>query len=237
METHARLKHAVGPASSMRSAIAVTVLCSVVVSGCANPLPFGPGRVEVTLEKAAVQTITRGALWPDSDPDSPDQPTNLIRFDLSSKKNLIRYFEDWDRMVQTRCFVDGAEDGRSYSGFAVGPLQEGIDISMRGRRRKEAIDLGPDSDGKYWYSVYAFIDLTADDQKYVDGKPRGTFDLTSQRFSRVGCFIIGVQMAPVIFPRTNAFSLSERQVKDGIDSLGRSAAQQTPAAAAGGPRG
>ena len=139
-------------------------------------------------------------------------------------------------MVQTRCFVDGAEDGRSYRGLAVGPLQEGIDISMRGSRRKEALHLGPDSAGKYRYTVYAFVDLTADDKKYVDGKPRGTFDLISQRFSSVSCFIIGVQMAPLIFPRTSTFSLSERQVKDGINNLVRGDPQQ-PAADAGRPRG
>jgi hypothetical protein len=165
--------------------------------------------------------MRKGALWPDWPVPDPDQPTNLIRFDLSSRENLFRYFEDWDRMVQTRCFVDGAEDGRSYRGLALGPLQDGIDISMRGSHRKEALDRGPDSAGKYWYTVYAFINLTADDRKYVDGKPRGTLDLTSQRFSSVSCFIIGVQMAPLIFPRTNTFSMSERQVKDGIDSLVR----------------
>jgi hypothetical protein len=208
--------------------VALTLFGLAAIYGCANPFPFGPGRIEVELENAAVQRLTRGELLPRSDPAWRDRPVDVIRFDLSSDENLARYFEDWDRLVQTRCFVEGAQDGRSYADFAVGPLQEGIDISMLGRRRNEARDLAPDSAGKYRYTVYAFLDLRADDRKYVDGKPRGTFDLASQQFSSVGCFIIGVTKAPVIFPRTNAFSLSERQVKDGISKLARSAAQHTP---------
>lgn len=212
-----------------RPIVAPGLVC-LVVSACSNPLPFGPGRVEVAVETVGVQRVTRGVLLPRSDPEWRNRATNVIRFDLSSRADLVRYFADWDRQVQTRCSVYGAEDGRSYTGFAVGSLQEGIDISMRGTRTNETAHLAPDSTGHYRYTVYAFLDLTADDEEYVDGKPRGTFDLASQRFSSVGCFIVGVAKAPVIFPKTSTFYASERQVKDGNPSVAEGAVQQAPAA-------
>lgn len=80
-----------------------------------------------------------------------------------------------------------------------------------------------------WYTVYGFLELTAEDEKYVDGKPRGTFDLSSQEFSSVGCFVVGVTKAPVIFPRSNTFSISGRDLKDAISNVTHDAAQQAAA--------
>lgn len=174
----------------------------------------------MALDAVTVERVTRGALLPDSDPDWRNVPANVVRFDLSSETNLARYFDDWDRMLQPRCAVKGAEDGRHYRGFTVGPLQEGVDISMRGPHRKEALAFTADATGKYRYTLYAFLDLKADDQQYVDGKPRGTLDLSSQRFRSLQCFVIGVTMAPVIFPKTNTVSVSERDVRAGISRLG-----------------
>jgi hypothetical protein len=191
-------------------------LCLVTISGCVNPFPVGPGRVQVQLDTASVQRVTRGTLLPGSDPEWRNRDTTVVRFDFSSTTNLVRYFDDWDRDVHTRCFVNAAEDGRRYSGFAIGPLQDGVDISFLGAHRKETIDRDPDSAGRYRYTVYALLDLKADDEQYVDGKPRGTFDLASQRFRDVSCFVIGVTKAPVIFPRTNAFSMDAQAIKNGI---------------------
>jgi hypothetical protein len=97
--------------------------------------------------------------------------------------------------------------------------QEGVDISMLGARRKEALSLAPDAAGKYRYTVYAFLDLKADDETYVNGKPRGTLDLTTQRFRSLQCFVIGVTMFALIFPRTNAVTVSEQDIREGIPNL------------------
>jgi hypothetical protein len=209
------------------------------VLGCAscvvNPFRAGPGRVEVTVTKASIATTSpaQRIRYPLRDPAYfPRETLPLaIQFELTSRTDLARYFlEDWTRLIQVRCTVTGAETGREYEatgGLYYGPIDLSetrmyrafgaepyfgmVDLShMRANRIEGKIHLSPGSDGKYRYTVYAFLDLKAGETEYVMGSPRSTFDLAAQRFESVGCYVIGVAMAPVpvLFPRTNDFTMT-----------------------------
>jgi hypothetical protein len=100
---------------------------------------------------------------------------------------------------------------RMYQAFGAQPYFGMVDLSrMSANRREGKIHLSPGPDGMYRYTVYAFLDLKAYDTEYVMGRPRSTFDLATQRFESVGCYVIGVAMAPVpvLYPRTNDFTMT-----------------------------
>jgi hypothetical protein len=64
------------------------------------------------------------------------------------------------------------------------------------------------SSGKHHYTIYAFIDLIAEDHEFQDGKPVTTLNLKVDHFESLRCHLLGVTMAPVIFPRSNDFVIT-----------------------------
>jgi len=178
----------------------VLSLMSVVVASCASPLPFGPGRVAVTLEETNIRVVENDALFPEFVGKQADRtPRQVVQFRISSQTDLPKYFKDWDRQLQVRCSVEGNNNGRKYDSFGVGPLPEG----------------GPQNSGdnsgqvtpksKHYYTIYAFIDLIAEDHQFQDGNPATTLNLKVDHFESLRCHLLGVTMAPVIFPRSNDF--------------------------------
>ena len=181
---------------------AAIFLLSLAVAACSNPFPFGPGRVDVKLEDAAVALVEHATIFPDfpeaaSAPKRP--PRRVVRLKLSSETDLIKYFKDWDRQLQVRCTVDGNANGKSYSGFATQPFPDG---SSNGVTRPS--QSAPASE-QHLYLIYAFIDLLAKDDEYQDGKPATTLDLKTDQFEALRCHLIGVTKAPVLFPKSNDF--------------------------------
>src|SRR5262245_45441555 len=172
---------------------------ALTMSACTNPLSFGRGRFKVALEDVQLQRVPQATLFPpgrfERAPDR-DRETMLIRF--SSSIDLFEYFASWQRMIQVRCYVEGAANRRTYSSFGLGPYERGVDISRLRRG-----DTGPPpsgNDGRHLYSTYAFIDLVAHDEVYEDGVPRSELHLDKDRWSRISCYVIGVTKAPVLFP-------------------------------------
>jgi len=170
----------------MRSVSLLTLL-AVGIVGCSNPLPFGPGRVAINLDQAKVLLVDRATLFPESPArsGSPKQ-REALELVISSRTELLEYFAEWDRYVQVRCSVEGNLNGRSYTGFASEPILK---------------KTGPSK--PYQYTIYAFIDLKAEDTEYVAGRPATTFDLRTERFESLDCHLLGVTKAPVLFPRSN----------------------------------
>jgi hypothetical protein len=177
--------------------ILILALLSIAAVSCSNPFSTGPGRVAVSLEEASVRTIENEALFPHISANVKHVQRQVIQFRISSRTDLLKYFEDWQRLVQVRCSVDGSANGRAYRDSGYGPRLERVG-----------------QDGVYHYLVYAFVDLTAWDVEREGGKPATTLDLTVDRFESLGCHIIGVQKAPVLFPRTNEFVVPASMVHD-----------------------
>jgi hypothetical protein len=167
--------------------VSLPALLALGIVGCSNPLPFGPGRVAINLDEAKVLLVDRATLFPGS-PASADSPKQRESLELviSSRTELLEYFAKWDRHVQVRCSVEGNLNGRSYKGFAFKPVLK-----------------RPGPSKSYQYTIYAFIDLQADDIEYVAGRPATTFDLRTERFESLKCHLLGVTKAPVLFPRSN----------------------------------
>lgn len=126
-------------------------LLALFISACSNPLSFGPGRVDINLVDVAVLSVDHETLFPGhrKDPATP-ATREALRLVISSQTELLNYFKEWDRQVQVRCAVDVADNGRSYSSFALGPLPE-----------NQAVENPTNSPQPYRYTIYAFIDLAA----------------------------------------------------------------------------
>ena len=178
------------------------LIACIAGASCSNPLPYGPGRVEVFLTDVTVVKSTpafvRGV--------HVGKPS--VRLAFSSPTDLASFFNQWDRQIQTRCKVTGAEGGGQFNAPAVGPFFETHDISERGAPGHRSVR---NVTAPYRYTAFSFFDLRASDTVYEMGRPRSTFDLTSQRFERLECFVIGVTKAPVLFPKSNSVTISREQ--------------------------
>ncbi|MEG3158229.1 hypothetical protein ACKVMH_10125 [Lysobacter zhanggongensis] len=149
------------------------------------------GRVAVTLDHTSIRVIDHATLFPESPDPHPDRPSRqVLQLNISSQTDLLKYFGDRHTQLQVRCSVDGNTNGRAYNGFAIGPIPEG----------KGAIP--------HRYTIYSFIGLEADEAQYENGKPASTLNLKADRFQALKCHLIGVQKAPVPFPRSNDFVVS-----------------------------
>jgi len=174
---------------------ALLTLLSLAIAACSNPLSFGPGRIVINLDQAKVLAVDHAVLFPEFPRDSATpERREVLQLVISSRIELLKYFADWGRQVQVRCAVEGNSNRRTYSGFALGP-------------RPEAHAAPTDKDSAlrkpYRYTIYAFIDLKADDEKYVSGRPATTLDLKTETFESLRCHLLGVTEAPVLFPRSN----------------------------------
>ena len=172
--------------------VSLPALLALGIAGCSNPLPVGPGRVEIDLDQAKVLRVDQATLFPGS-PTRSGSPKRREALELviSSPRELLGYFAKWNRQVQVRCSVEGNLNGRSYAGFATHPV-----LKRSGPSRP------------YEYTIYAFIDLKAEDTEYVRGRPAPTFDLRTEGFESLKCHFLGVTKAPVLFPRSNEVVVS-----------------------------
>ncbi len=170
---------------------------AVGVVGCSNPLPVGPGRVEINLEQVKVLLVDHAKLFPGvTQPSGLSNPKAALELVISSRTELLRYFAEWNRQVQVRCAVEGNLNGKSYLGFATQPILK-----------------TPGPSKQYEYTVYAFIDLKADDAQYEAGRPATTLDLRTESFKVLKCHFLGVTKAPVLFPRSNDVVVSEKTLR------------------------
>jgi hypothetical protein len=205
----------------------ILALLSIATVSCSNPLPFGPGRVEVALEDASVRMVAHETLFPEStNAKLRHVPRQVVQFRISSRTDLLKFFEDGHRQLQTRCAVDGSANGKAYNSVGYGPLAEGSEHGAASR----GLTSKPET---YYYAVYSFVDLEADDREYKDGKPATTLDLKVDRFDALNCHLLGVEKAPVLFPRSNDFGVSARQFDDllrkgGVPANQKPIAKQRP---------
>ena len=172
--------------SQIHRVVVFALLC-VGIAACSNPLPFGPGRVDIKLERAQVLLVDEATLFPgDGRRSGPSNSRAVLEIVVSSRTELLRYFARWDRYVQVRCSVEGNINGRSYTGFSSKTVLKTLRPSKQ-----------------YEYVVYTFIDLKAEDAQYEAGRPATTLDLRTASFEALKCHFVGVTKAPVLFPRSN----------------------------------
>lgn len=181
-------------------------LVPLLLAGCVWPLPIGPGPVTVATEDVCIASVPEEMLF--GKPlrfSEPPKTIKVIQFDLSSDVDLHQHFKR--RIMQVRCDVDGNTD-HIWSNFGHGPFYAGVDLSSLDYRDQRVL-VPRAHDGRYAYTVYAFAGLSA--SWLEDGHAVRHTDLDPLHFSHLSCFIIGVTMAPVLFPQSNEFVLSRDQ--------------------------
>jgi len=136
---------------------------------------------------------------------APVRHIEVLVFEVSSDSDIRPIFKN--RQIQVRCEVDGKGDSSGY-----GPFTGNIDPStprkgVKAHRTDEPVR----SDGRSAYTIYAFASLSA--TNLIDGRLVNT-PLESINFSKLSCFIIGVGKAPVLFPRSNEFTLTRAKFEN-----------------------
>jgi hypothetical protein len=184
---------------SMRRAL-LSLAC-IVAAGCTNPLSFGPGRVDIALESVSVVKTT-----PPHVARREGRPS--VRITFTSETDLALYFDQWKRRIEMRCRVTGTDGSRYLVAYGAGPFYGTVDI----RDRSKGPRSGRDEGGLHRYTVYSFFDLRAEDRVYDMERPQSSFDLASQPFERLECYVIGVTKAlPYFFPRSNEVAIPREQ--------------------------
>ena len=197
-----------------------TLAVCLCLASCESPIPCGPGGTQVALEGADVIEVDSGLLSPQFRASQGDtsQPKRrwALRMRARADLDLNRYFEGWQ--VQTRCSVEGAADGRNYSTPATPYLTSSLEDGS-----KDAGGLATLATKRlpFAFTLYAFVDLDAQDDEYSNGRPRGSLNLRTASFERLSCYLRGVSMAPALYPRTSALTVSEGE----FQALLRAAAQ------------
>ena len=173
---------------------------------CSNPLPFGPGqRTPVTLDRATVRWVDHDVLFGAPRTSADQAPSRqALELRISSRTDLIEYFEEGDRQLQIRCDVVGNTNGKRYDSIGFGPYPD-AGSEARGKAPADAI--------AHRYTFYAFVDLNAWDVQYEGGKPASTLDLKSSSFDALRCHLVGVTMVPLFWPRTNDLVVTEAQFR------------------------
>ena len=185
---------------------------SAVTAACVSGASFAE-RVDVMLNDVSVTNVTMSDLYPEQRAAEGEVGPvyRAIRFDISSRANLTESLGAKGRDIQVRCTVVRPETGRVYRDSGFGPFERSLDVGA-----DSAEPAGPDA--VFRYTLYAFLGLSAAEAKYRDGRPRSTFDLTSQMFEAVSCQLVGASMSPLPFPRSNAFSVSSLTLSQQLSS-------------------
>ena len=184
--------------------IAVLVLVLTLMPfHCSNPLPFGPGRVAVNLDRATVRAVDHAVLFREPR-TSPDQKPSrqVLELRISSRTDLLGYLGGGGRHLQVRCDVVGNTNGRRYRDSALGPFP----------------GKAPAGSLVHRYTIDAFMDLQASDVEYEGGKPASTLDLKSSVFHSLRCHLVGVTMGPAFWPRSNDLVVTAAQFRALVDN-------------------
>jgi hypothetical protein len=190
------------------------IIVAIVISlaGCAGLISRMPGYHIVDLTVARIETVSAHTLFSDDVAARWPSPRKVIRLDLRSNRDLVEYFHDW--ILQLRCNLDGVANGKSYSSIGYGRLlDENERQKMPGANRTSSLSsIGKDG---FSYTLYAFLDLAALDDDNL--RSTGSFSyvpLQGLEFERITCYLIGVTKAPVLFPKSNVFSITHKEFEE-----------------------
>jgi hypothetical protein len=182
------------------------VLLSLITSGCALTT------IDTELENASIATkdtifIYGDLLWDYSkNQNRENESTEYIRLEISSKKELYQYFvKDGDRILQARCKISCEECKTSSDLATFGPYYDNRDIS---RLRNSGSHIKKNEDGLYHYSIYTYRNLKSNEH-YTHGQKIP--EISQGNFDTLSCYLIGITKAPVIFPRSNSFSITGKE--------------------------
>jgi len=150
-------------------------------------------RVDVTLDQAVIRSVDHATifaehLYPGA---AVGPPRQVVQLKISSQTELIKHFTDRGKQLQVRCSVNGTADRKAYSESAFGPFPEASSSTTR-----------------HHYSIYAYVDLKAHATEYKSGKPVSTLDLKTEQFDSLSCQLVGVEMAPWPFLKSNDLTVS-----------------------------
>ena len=175
-------------------------IAAISLLGCAVE------RIRITVDSTRIDRVSDRLLFGTMVSESaPMRQIEVLVFEVSSDSDIRPIFED--RQIQVRCEVDGKGDSRGY-----GPFDGNFDLSTpRKSVKADRISEPIRSHGRSAYTIYAFTSLSA--TNLIDGRFVDT-PLESINFSELSCFIVGVEKAPVLFPRSNEFTLTRAKFLD-----------------------
>lgn len=183
------------------------LLLSLITSGCASITT-----IDTELENASIATkdtifIYGDLLWDyNKNQNQENEITEYIRLEISSQKELYQYFvKDWNRILQARCEISCEECKESSDLATFGPYYNNSDIS---RLRNSGSHIKQSEDGLYHYSIYTYRNLKSDEHYYYGKKVP---EISQGNFDTLSCYLIGITKAPVIFPRSNSFSITGKE--------------------------
>lgn len=125
----------------------------------------------------------------------------FLDFTVSSDQDLLEFSTRW--LLQTRCTLKARNTGIEFETPVWGPFHNGHDVS-RPRRLPPDFKMTRRADGRFEYHLYAFPKLMASEFRDHEFVPK---PLAAIEFEQIECYLIGVQKAPVIFPRSNEWIL------------------------------
>ncbi len=129
----------------------------------------------------------------------------FIEFKISSDQDLLEFGKRWK--LQAHCDLEN-EAHRDLGSPVWGPFHNGYDVS-RPWRLPTSFTMAKRADGRFDYYLYAFPNLTA-----YEFREHGWFPepVTKVQFSQVHCYLIGVKMAWLIFPRSNEWTMTRSEL-------------------------
>ena len=181
---------------------ALLSLACIVVAGCSNPLSFGPGRVDIAFESVSVVRSTPPFV-------ARREGRPAVKISFTSETDIGFYFQQQKRRIEMRCRVVGADGDRIFEAYGAGPFPATVDVP-------DPSSLPPSGHGKgalHRYTVYAFFDLRAEGTRFDMERPKSEFDLASQPFDRLECYLVAgrSRKSPLFDPRSNDVAVSREQ--------------------------
>jgi len=173
--------------------------------GCTGLITRMPGYHLIDLAAVRIETVPSRDLFRESTAAPNAPPRTVLRFDVTSNHDLVDFFHDW--ILQLRCNLEGVPNGRPYSSFGYGALLKENE-RQKSARSVSAPKTPSNADAAHVYTLYAFVDLKAVDEDSVGWSSHVA--LETLQFDHISCYLIGVTKAPVLFPKSNAFSVTRQ---------------------------
>jgi hypothetical protein len=167
------------------------------ISGCAS---YVSEEIKVDYGKIELVQVSKKYLFE----HLKDEKTKALKINLTSNINLYNYFKKEGRVIQPRCDIYIGDEKSEYDTLVYGPYYKDINITYFSNKDLEKV-VSEENKKTYLYTIYALSDLVA--LKRSEIGESNEVSLTSIKFSKIQCYILGVTMLGY-FPRTNYLTIN-----------------------------
>ncbi|SEQ01627.1 hypothetical protein SAMN03080615_00027 [Amphritea atlantica] len=147
-----------------------------------------------------------------------------VKFNIESEKELYNFFvAERNRPIQIFCKATGATREGDFKNIGYGPFYGKRDISRIFSEKPKSIILKPNAEnGKYAYSVIAFLKLEAGYTQLHYGIPETALKLTEESFEGLSCYLNGLTYPPLLPPQSNTFGINTREFEIRVNEYNKS---------------